>query len=137
MELGGDAGFESFITSAVVSLVSSGEGVRIRLLWDTGAKNSFIFWSVLHFSSVTETGYYIVMRGMEMGLVPVHGITWCLTVSYFRALFSVEVEVRHALPVDGVGVILGNDLAGGAVWADVPPLVTARPLSAGARDDSG
>lgn len=47
--------------------------------------------------------------------------------------------VRHALPVDGVEMILGNDLAAGAVWANVPPppLVTARPLLAGARDDSG
>ena len=46
--------------------------------------------------------------------------------------------MRHALPVDGVEMILGNDLAGGAVWANVPPpLVTARPLLAGARDDSG
>ena len=59
-----------FITSAVMSLVGSDERVPIRLLWDMGVKHSFILRSVLLFLFVMELGAYIVMRGMEMGLVP-------------------------------------------------------------------
>ena len=52
---------------------------------------------------------------------------------------TVVVGVHHALPMDGVEMILGNDLTGGDVWANVPPppLDTAGPLTAGARDDCG
>lgn len=34
---------------------------------------------------------------------------------------EVSVGVRPALPVDGVAMILGNDIAGDKVWADVSP----------------
>lgn len=92
---------------------------------------------MLPFSSVTETGDYIVMRGMEMGLVPVPLHNMVLDCGLVKG--TVAVGVRHALPVDDVELILGNDLAGGVVWANVPPppLVAARPLYAVAWDDSG
>ncbi|XP_036965436.1 uncharacterized protein LOC119025698 isoform X3 [Acanthopagrus latus] len=43
---------------------------------------------------------------------------------------EVAVAVRPALPVDGVTMILGNDIAGSRVWADVPPpaIVASAPL---------
>lgn len=34
---------------------------------------------------------------------------------------TVAVGVRPALPVEGIMLILGNVMAGGRVWADVPP----------------
>lgn len=39
------------------------------------------------------------------------------------------IALKPALPVEGVSVILGNDLAGGTVWEEVPPppLVTTGP----------
>ena len=72
-----------------------------------------------------------------MGLAPVLRSNMVLDCEFAQG--TVAVGVRHVLPVDGVEMILGNDFAGGAVWANVPPppLVTARPLSAGAWDDSG
>jgi len=37
---------------------------------------------------------------------------------------DVEIGMRPALPVCGVSIILGNNLAGGCIWLDEsPPLV--------------
>ena len=62
--------FELFVCDAVVSLVGCEECVSIKLLRDTGAKHSFIVESVLSFSPATETGDFVLMQGMELGLIP-------------------------------------------------------------------
>ncbi|KAG1927044.1 hypothetical protein F2P79_024490 [Pimephales promelas] len=51
---------------------------------------------------------------------------------------EVSVGVRPALPVDGVAMILGNDIAGDKVWADVSPpaRVTVTPLECSKPDES-
>ena len=43
---------------------------------------------------------------------------------------EVAMGVRPALPVPGISVILGNDLAGSKVWSDVSPspVVTSKPV---------
>ncbi|KAK5914833.1 hypothetical protein CesoFtcFv8_000481 [Champsocephalus esox] len=43
---------------------------------------------------------------------------------------EVAMGVRPSLPVPGVAVILGNDLAGGRVWPDVPlsSVVSSKPV---------
>ena len=41
---------------------------------------------------------------------------------------DVHIGVRPALPIDGVDVILGDDLAGNRVWADSCPPVKSTPL---------
>lgn len=43
---------------------------------------------------------------------------------------TVLVGVRPELPVEGVYVVLGNDLAGSPVWADItpPPVVVPKSL---------
>lgn len=43
-----------------------------------------------------------------------------------------------ALPIDGVDIILGNDLAGSHVWAEgsPPPIVTSSPLVTGESDEN-
>lgn len=60
-----------FIADAVMSLVGSDKHVPIEQLRDTGAKHSFILESVLLFSSEMETGDFILMKGMALGLNPV------------------------------------------------------------------
>lgn len=46
------------------------------------------------------------------------------------------VGVRPALPLDGITMILGNDICGSRVWADVPlpAIVALSPLVSSCRD---
>lgn len=123
------SGFEPFITDAQVSLEGRSERVNIKVLRDTGAKHSFIVESALPFSTESAVGDFILMRGMELGSVPVprHNVTVkCDVVS---GVFP--VAVRPALPLEGVDMILGNDICGSAVWSSAPPfpLVVSKPLS--------
>ncbi|XP_034078707.1 uncharacterized protein LOC117550381 isoform X2 [Gymnodraco acuticeps] len=128
--------FGPFITEAVVSIVGSDKYVPIKVLRDTAARYSFIVESVLPFSSETETGDFVLMRGMEMGLIPVRRHTVVLDCELVRGVVS--IGVRPALPLDGVQMILGNDLAGCVVWAGVPPpVVVSRPLASVEPDKSG
>lgn len=77
------------------------------------------------------------MRGMKMGLVPVPRHKMVLDCDLVQG--AVTVGVHPALPVDGVVMILGNYLAGGAVWANGPsaPVVTPKPVVSGEPDESG
>lgn len=122
-----DPGYEPFVSSGFVSLVGSDEKIPVKILRDSGALDSFILSSVLPFSSDTDTGNFVLVRGMGLSLVPapLHKVILC------SGLVEGEVVlgVRPALPVDGVQVILGNDLAGGRIWADSQPslVVTRTP----------
>jgi len=55
----------------VVSLVRSDVTVPLKILRDTGAFDSYIVSSVLPFSEETNTGDYILMRGMGLTVLPV------------------------------------------------------------------
>ena len=58
-------------------------------------------------------GYSILLQGIELGTfrVPLHRIE----PSFELVSGSVVVGVRSSLPVQGIEMILGNDLAGGKV----------------------
>ncbi|XP_038154567.1 uncharacterized protein LOC119792145 isoform X1 [Cyprinodon tularosa] len=110
-------------------MVGSDATVPVKILRDTGAFNSYIVSSVLPFSEETNTGDHVLMRGMGLMVepVPLHKLT--LTCGLVQG--EVIMGVRPALPLEGVDVILGNDLAGGRVWADCPlpaPIVTSSPV---------
>lgn len=111
--------------------------MSIKVLRDTGARHSFILDSVLPFSSATETGDFVLMRGIGMELVSVPRHKILLENELVRG--AVTVGVRPALPIDGVSMILGNDLAGSAVWAVGPPspVVTPEPVACVGHDESG
>lgn len=124
----GCSGFEPFIMSARVSLVGRSDSVQIKVLRDTGAKHSFIVESVLPFSSESQAGDFIVMRGMELGYVSVPRHHVALECDLVSGVFP--VAVRPALPLEGVDMVLGNDICGSAVWASCPPpVVVAEPLA--------
>ncbi len=132
----GDVGYAPFITEGYVSLIGSTEKVPIRILRDTGASESFILESVLPFSQETDTGNRVLIRGIGLQTlsVPLHNV-------FFQSDLvnrSVVMGVRPSLPVEGVSVILGNNLAGDRVWRDVPspPVVTTCPTSLGDMDIS-
>lgn len=122
------SGFEPFIIEAQVSRVGSAEHVSIRVLRDTGARHSFIVQSALPFSVDTQSGDFIVMRGMDLGFIPVPRHDVMLDCDLAKGVFS--VGVRPELPLPGVLMILGNDICGGRVWSSVPPppVVVSEPL---------
>ena len=122
----GDDDFAAFISDGYVSLV--GEKVAVKILRDTGAKHSFVCESVLPFAADSNTGNFILMRGMGMTIIPVPVHKMELACGLVTG--EVAVGVRPALPVEGIDMILGNDLAGNRVWADVPPpyVITQVPV---------
>ncbi|KAF7657929.1 hypothetical protein LDENG_00020290 [Lucifuga dentata] len=110
-----DADFTPFVSEGSVSLSEKDTNlVRIKILRDTGAKQSFIRAGVLPFFDNTYCGSDVLVWGIKMSVlrVPLH----------LDQLFSpfmsssVRVGVRSRLPVPGVDFILGNDMAGGTVF---------------------
>lgn len=117
--------FSAFISDGVVSL--SGEpNVPIKILRDTGALDSFILETVLPFSVQSDAGSCLLIRGM--GLVPFASPLHKIRLTCGLVEGDVVVGVRPELPVEGVHMILGNDLAGSKVWADGSPHVISKEL---------
>ncbi|KAI2645228.1 Retrovirus-related Pol polyprotein [Labeo rohita] len=109
-----DPTFEPFVYDGAVALSNSDSEFRpVRILRDTGAAQSFILASTLPFSSQSSCGSDVLIQGIELGIVrvPLHSI-------YLRSNIVtglVKVAVRSQLPVKGISLILGNDLAGSKV----------------------
>lgn len=121
--------FESFLQPCTVALPNGPER-SIVMLRDTGSAQSLIRESSLPFSSETHTGNNVLIRGIEMGCtsVPLHIVH--LKSDLISGLVSIGVHSQ--LPVDGVDMILGNDLAGSKVFPY--PIVTAEPDISGRSD---
>lgn len=121
-----DPGYAAYVSMGYVSLVGSIVKVPVKILRDTCALDSFIVDSVLPFSLESGTGNSVVVRGLALlhFSVPKHKLM------LFSDLVSGEVSmgIRPSLAMEGVHVILGNDLAGDRVWP-VPsaPVVTSPP----------
>jgi len=119
-----DPTFEPFVCDGVVALSSSDSEFKpVRILRDTGAAQLFILASTLPFSPHSSCGSDVLVQGIELGIVrvPLHTI-------YLHSNIvtgEVKVAVRSQLPVKGISLILGNDLAGRKVHSlpevtDVP-----------------
>lgn len=80
---------------------------------------------MLKFSDVSDTGARVLIRGIELQpfSAPLHKIE--LTSGLVNGM--VLVAVRKDLPVEGVDILLGNNLAGKRVWP--PPVVNVTPSS--------
>ena len=106
--------FKPFIHEGFVSMPGDESCKRrILVLRDTGASQSLLLEGILPLSSDTFTGNKVLVRGVEMGeiSVPLH------TIQLDTELISgtVVVGVQPALPIDGIALLIGNDLAGGKV----------------------
>ncbi len=120
--------FAPFVTEGTIRLVSSAKDVPVKILCDTGSSETFVLESVLPFSTESYTGSNVLTKGIALNVmsVPLHKLV--LQSDLIQG--EVEVAVRSCLPVEGVQVILGNDLAGERVWRDDLPhlVVTSSPM---------
>lgn len=109
-----DPNYKPFVMFGTVSLTGNVvDQKEVRILRDTGTSQSIMLADVLPFSGESSCGSNILVRGIEMQVVPVpmhHVHLNCTLVSGL-----VKVGIRKSLPVKGITFILGNDLAGGKV----------------------
>ena len=117
--------FLPFVSEGFVSLNESCSPVPIRILRDTGASQSLLLASVLPFSDESATGDINLVQGIEGRIVsvPLHSL-------YLKSDLvtgQVKVGLRSSLPVKGVSLLLGNDLAGGKVVPSVQ--MSVNPVS--------
>ncbi|CAC5410428.1 unnamed protein product [Mytilus coruscus] len=113
-----------FMSDGFVSIVDNTTSQSIKILRDTGASQSLLLESVLPLSEETSVGASVLLQGVELGCidVPLHRI-------YLKSDLitgPVVVGVRPNLPVEGVSLLLGNDLARNKVVAE--PIVTSEPV---------
>lgn len=118
--------FKPFLFEGFVSLNDSpGERRPVQILRDTACSQSVILSSVLPFSDQSSCGYSTELRGVEMGRVlkPVHNVY--ITSNLVNGLFPVAIS--SGLPIRGVDLLLGNDIAGGKVTPSLEVLDTPLP----------
>uniref|UniRef100_A0A674PAM1 Gypsy retrotransposon integrase-like protein 1 n=1 Tax=Takifugu rubripes TaxID=31033 RepID=A0A674PAM1_TAKRU len=121
--------YSPFITQGTVSLVGDTNKVKVNILRDTGSATTLIREDVLNFSDVSDTGARVLIRGIDLQpfSAPLHKIE--LTSGLVNG--TVVMAVHKDLPVEGVDILLGNNLAGGRVWPESPPppVVNVTPSS--------
>ncbi|XP_076745575.1 uncharacterized protein LOC112435382 [Maylandia zebra] len=124
-----DKEFKPFVSNGFVSLIGEDRRTPVRILRDTGAKQSLIREGVLPFSAQSCCGADVLAWGVRMCVirVPLHLVQ--LSSQFLSG--EVKLGVRPQLPVAGIDIILGNDLAGGTVFPS--PEVVDIPLT----DNSG
>ena len=119
--------YKPFISEGVVSLVGDeNSSQKVKILRDTGATQSLMLDSVLPLTENSFTGANVLISGVEMGVleVPLHEVN--IKSSLING--NIVIGMRPCLPVEGISLILGNDLAGERVMVD--PRVVEKP-----RDD--
>ena len=118
--------FEPFVLEGCVSLDESEVNPRpIKIMRDTCCAQSMILEDLLPFSKDSATGESVLIQGIGMDIisVPLHRVN----MKSDLVSGSVVVGVRPKLPVRGVSMLLGNDLAGGKVLPD--PIVSPKPCT--------
>ena len=115
--------YQPFITEGHVSLSETSKPVSIKILRDTGASQTLILSGTVPLSDNSYTGQNVLLQGVgpEVLEVPLHKVY--LNCTLVRGV--VIVGVRPHLPLSGISLLLGNDLAGGHVY--VNPIVSALP----------
>nr|XP_054592949.1 uncharacterized protein LOC129159780 [Nothobranchius furzeri] len=109
-----DACFAPFILSGEISLTpGDADKQNVRILRDTGASQTLILSSALPFSASSSRGYAVLLQGIEMKSLPAQVHRVHLECQLVSGCF--DVAICDHLPVNGVDVLLGNDVAGGKV----------------------
>lgn len=120
----GYADFKPFVMDGFVAVSSGTEKIPFKILCDTAASQSFILEGILLLNADTAVGSKVPVCGfnMEEVGVPLHQIFIQSDLWSGGAI----VGVRPGFPVNGVSVIMGNDLTGGRILAT--PEVTPVPV---------
>uniref|UniRef100_A0A8K9UAB6 Gypsy retrotransposon integrase-like protein 1 n=1 Tax=Oncorhynchus mykiss TaxID=8022 RepID=A0A8K9UAB6_ONCMY len=109
-----DPVYAPFISAGYVSLTGEQADQKpIQILRDTGAAQSVIITDALPWSPETYCGSHVILQGIETKNVPVP-LHWVHLVSDLVS-GRFRVGVVSTLPVKGVTLLLGNDIAGGNV----------------------
>ncbi len=116
--------YQPFLLEGMVSIFPDAEYKPVVMLRDTGSAQSFILEHSLPLSGDTYTGFDVLVRGIEMSCinVPLHMVH----LKSDLVCGAVKLGVRKQLPVEGIDLIIGNDLAGGEVFPT--PIVTHIPV---------
>ena len=114
--------YKPFLSYGYVYLPQSNVEKPVMILRVTGANQSLLLEATLPLSEETSTGVYVLIQGVEVEpiSVPLHRVK----LQSDLVAGVVTVGIRPSLPVKGVDLILGNDLAGGKVSADPCPTVS-------------
>ena len=106
-----------FISEGLVSLTAGADSVLICILQDTGTTQSLLAENILPLSDTTSMGTHLLIQGVELGIlrVPLHRVH----LKSDLVSGAVIVGVCPTLPIPGVSLILGNDLAGEKVIPDL------------------
>lgn len=75
--------------------------------------------SILPFSPDSDTGKTVMVRGMGLKVLSAPLNRFEFVSNFIQG--KVCTCVHPQLPVNGMGIILNSDLAGGRVWADGKP----------------
>ncbi|KAG1666925.1 hypothetical protein GQR58_018668 [Nymphon striatum] len=114
--------FLPFVSEGFVALNENSPDVPIRILRDTGSSQSILLKSTLNICDDGVTDFSLI-QGIEGGIISVPLHTVFLKSNLITG--HVKVGLRSELPVKGVSLLLGNDLAGGKVTSSVQ--VTTQP----------
>ena len=116
--------YKPFISEGVVSLVGDeSSSQKVKILRDTGATQSL---GVLPLIENSFTGANVLISVEEMGVLEVPLLEVNIKSSLING--NIVIGMRPSLPLEGISLILGNDLAGERLMVD--PRVVEKP-----RDD--
>ena len=93
----------------------------IWILRDTRATQSLLVEGILSLSGATATGTHVLIKGVELGIVSVPMHTIYLKSDLVSG--AVVVGLRPTLAIEGVSLILGNDLVGEKVIPDLQVVI--------------
>ena len=116
--------YKTFISEGVASLVGDeSSSQKWKIFRDTGATQSLMLDSVLPLTENSFTGENVLIPGVEMGVLyfPLHEVN--IKSSLING--NIVISMRPSLSVEGISLILGNDLAGEKVIVD--PRVVEKP----------
>ncbi|XP_036003896.1 uncharacterized protein LOC118566311 [Fundulus heteroclitus] len=109
-----DPCFKPFVTQGFVSLTGDPKDeLTVKILRDTGGSQTIIREGILPLSGKSSCQSSVVVQGIGMNVVstPLHNIH--ISSPFVSGFF--RVAVLPVLPIRGIDLILGNDLAGGKV----------------------
>ena len=119
--------YKPFISEGAVSLVGDeNSSQKVKILRDTGATQSLMLDSVLPLTENSFAGANVLVSVVEMGVLEVPLLEVNIKSSLING--NTVIGMRLSLPVEGISLILRNDLAGERVMVD--PRVVEKP-----RDD--